>query len=415
VPTPDLSASEARRVALEALGFGRPRPKRTPGPRDLARVIRRLGLLQIDFVNVLAPAHYQVPFSRLGPYARTHLDDLVYRGREFTEHWAHVASIVPVETWPLLRHRMDRHEARPWGFDKIVEENPGYIDWVLDQVRTRGPLVADDLRDPDGTVRRIPGAWYGTVPRAALEVHFARSLLAVADRLPNFARVYDLAERVLPPQHHACKVESHDAQRELLRLAGRALGVAAAADLADYYRMPMGEARPRLAELVESGDLHEVRVEGWGAPAYLDREARIPRSIDAASLLSPFDPVVWYRPRTKRLFQFEYRLEIFVPEPQRMWGYYVLPFLLGERLVARVDLKADRAARRLLVLAAYLEPGADSGTVAEALAHELAAWAGWLDLDSVAVAKRAGFARTLVRACKEAGSRAGRYGMIPQI
>jgi uncharacterized protein YcaQ len=190
-------------------------------------------------------------------------------------------------------------------------------------------------------------------------------------------------------------VDREDAQRELLRLAGRALGIAAAADLADYYRMAIGEARPRLAELVEAGELREVRVEGWGAPAYLHREARVPRSIDQASLLSPFDPVVWYRPRAERLFQFAYRIEIFVPQPQRKWGYYVLPFLLGERLVARVDLKADRAARRLRVLAAHLEPGAGSGTVAQALVAELATWAGWLDLDAVTVEKRDGFARAL--------------------
>jgi uncharacterized protein YcaQ len=399
----DLKLSEARRVALAAQGFDRPRPKRPPGPRDLGRVIRQLGLLQIDFVNVLAPAHYQVPFSRLGPYPRAHLDDIVYRGGEFTEQWAHEASIVPVETWPLLRHRMERHRVRPWGFEKIMEENPAYIDWVLDQVRTRGPLVAGDLREPDGAMRRIPGAWFGSVPRAALEAHFGRGLLGIADRRPNFARAYDMAERIVPPQHHARRVDREDAQRELLRLAGRALGIAAAADLADYYRMPIGEARPRLAELVEAGDLREVRVEGWGAPAYLHREARVPRSIDAASLLSPFDPVVWYRPRAERLFQFEYRIEIFVPRPQRKWGYYVLPFLLGERLVARVDLKADRAARRLCVLAAYLEPGADSGAVAQALAGELAAWAGWLDLDAVTVEKRGVFARALAAARSGAG------------
>ena len=403
-PTLDLSLSEARRVALAAQGFDRPRPKRPPSPRDLGRVIRQLGLLQIDFVNVLAPAHYQVPFSRLGPYQRAHLDDLAYRGREFTEQWAHEASIVPVETWPLLRHRMERHRVRPWGCEKIMEETPGYVDWVLDQVRTRGPLVADDLREPDGTMRRIPGAWIGTVPRAALEAHFGRGMLAIADRRPNFARAYDMAERIVPPQHHTRQVDRQDAQRELLRLAGRALGIATAADLADYYRMPIQEARPRLAELVEAGELREVRVEGWGAPAYLHREARVPRSIDAASLLSPFDPVVWYRPRAQRLFQFEYRIEIFVPQPQRKWGYYVLPFLLGERLVARVDLKADRAARRLRVLAAYLEPGADSGTVAQALASELATWAGWLGLDAVAVEKRSSFARALAAAVRQAGA-----------
>jgi uncharacterized protein YcaQ len=411
-----LSLSEARRVALAAQGFDRPRPKRAPGPREIGRVIRQLGLLQIDFVNVLAPAHYQVPFSRLGPYRRAHLDDLVYRSGEFTEQWAHVASIVPVETWPLLRHRMERHEVGPWGFEKIMEEKPDYIAWVLDQVRTCGPLLAGDLREPDGTLRRIPGAWFGSVPRAALEAHFARGLLGIADRRPNFARVYDMAERVVPPQHHARRVDGEEAQRELLRLAGRALGIATAADLADYYRMPIREARPRLAELVEAGDLREVLVEGWSAPAYLHREARVPRSIDAATLLSPFDPVVWYRPRALRLFDFDYRIEIFVPEPKRKWGYYVLPFLLGERLVARVDLKADRSARRLRVLAAYLEPGTDSGTVAQALAGELAIWAGWLDLDSVAVEGRGGFGRVLADVLKkrQAGRRvspAGKSGL----
>lgn len=263
----DLSLSEARRVALAAQGFDRPRPKRRPGPRDLGRVIRQLGLLQIDFVNVLAPAHYQVPFSRLGPYPRAHLDELVYPRRQakapappFTEQWAHEASIVPVETWPLLRHRMERHRVRPWGFEKIMEENPAYIDWVLDQVRTRGPLVAGDLREPDGAMRRIPGAWFGSVPRAALEAHFGRGRLGIADRRPNFARAYDLAERIVPPQHHARRVDREDAQRELLRLAGCALGIAAAADLADYYRMPISEARPRLAEPVEAATCAKC---GW--------------------------------------------------------------------------------------------------------------------------------------------------------
>ena len=401
---PDFAVSEARRIALAAQGFDRPRPKRPAGPRQLARVIRQLGLLQIDFVNVLAPAHYQVPFSRLGPYRRAHLDDLVYRGREFTEQWAHEASIVPVETWPLLRHRMERHRVRPWGFEKIMAETPGYIDWVLEQVRLRGPLMAGDLPEPDGTMRRIPGAWFGSVPRAALEAHFGRGLLAISVRHPNFARAYDLAERIVPALHHTRLVDRDDAQRELLRLAGRALGIAAAADLADYYRMPMGQARPRLAELVEAGDLRQVRVDGWATPAYLHRDARLPPSIHASSLLSPFDPLVWYRPRAQRLFQFEYRIEIFVPQPLRKWGYYVLPFLWGECLVARVDLKADRGARRLRVLAAYLEPGADSGAVAEALAIELAAWAAWLNLDAVAVERRNAFARALAAAVRRIGN-----------
>ena len=191
----DLSLTEARRIALAAQGFDRPRPKGRVHRDHLRRAIRQLGLLQIDYVNVLAPAHYQVPFSRLGPYPRPLLDDLVYRRREFTEQWAHEASILPVETWPLLRHRMATHRVRPWGFESFLEQHPAYASLVLDQVRARGPLGADELPDPDGTPRRLPGAWVGTVPRAVLEAHFGRGLLAVAGRRPNFSRLYDLAER----------------------------------------------------------------------------------------------------------------------------------------------------------------------------------------------------------------------------
>ncbi|HEY2944513.1 MAG TPA: crosslink repair DNA glycosylase YcaQ family protein, partial [Vicinamibacteria bacterium] len=385
--TVELSSGDARRVALAAQGFDRPRPRGRVGAPDLRRTIRRLGLLQIDFVNVLVPAHYVVPFSRLGPYDRALLDEVVYRGREFTEQWAHEASIVPVETWPLLRHRMEAHRARPRGFDSFMEKNAGYVEQVLAEVRARGPLAADDLPSPEGGSRRIPGAWIGTVPRAVLEAHFGRGVLAVAERRPNFARAFDLAERRLPRDHYERRSTHEESQRELLRLAARAHGVGTAADLADYYRMPVRVARPRLADLVAAGDLREVRVEGWRELAYLHPRAKVPR-IDAAALLSPFDPVVWYRPRTSRLFGFDYRLEIFVPRPQRRWGYYVLPFLLGDRLVARVDLKAERPQRRLQVLAAYAEPGVRPGPVAGALATELKTMASWLKLDSVAVGRR---------------------------
>ena len=391
----DFSLGEARRIALAAQGFDRSRPNRRVNARDLAGTIRRIGLLQIDYVNVLAPAQYQVLFSRLGPYERSRLDDLIYRGREFTEQWAHEASIVPVETWPLLRHRMETHRVRPYGFEKLMAQSPGYVEQVLDDVRARGPLTADDLADPEDIPRKIAGAWHGTVRRAVLEAHFGRGLLAVTDRRSNFARVFDLAERVLPSRHHSREVGREDAQRELLRLAARSFGIAAADDLADYYRMPVREARPRIAELVEAGELREVRVAGWRAPAYLCREARMPRRIAAASLLSPFDPVVWYRPRTSRLFEFEYRIEIWVPAEKRKWGYYCLPFLLGDRLVGRVDLKADRTGRRLLVLAAYIEIHNDPGVVAKALARELHTMAEWLGLDSVAVERRGNLAREL--------------------
>ncbi len=375
----------------------------------LRGTIRRLGLLQIDYVNVLVPAHYQVPFSRLGLYERSLLDDVVYRGqgrgrrREFTEQWAHEASILPVETWPLLRHRMETHRVRPYGFERFMERHPDYVGWVLEEVHARGPLTADDLAGPKGCQswisRRIPGAWFGSVPRATLEAHFGRGALAVAERRPNFARAYDLAERVIPPEHHLRKVEREDAQRELVRLAARAHGIGVASDLADYYRMPIREARQRIAELVAADELREVRVRGWREPAYLHPEARLPSRIEASALLSPFDPAVWHRPRTARLFDFDYRIEIFVPREKRKWGYYVLPFLLGDRLVARVDLKADRAERGLLVLAAYIEPHAKPGAVADALGAELRTMATWLDLGSVAVKRRGDFARLLAAAC----------------
>lgn len=408
----DLSLIEARRIALAAQGFDRPRPRGRVDSRHLRGTIRQLGLLQIDYVNVLLPAQYQVPFSRLGPYDRSLLDDLVYRRREFTEQWAHERSIVPVESWPLLRHRRETHRVRPWGFEKFLESNPGYVDWVLKEVRARGPLTADDLPEPGGmpqlsgvrNVSRDPRrmtdrwGWGLAVKTQVLEAHFGFGRLAVAGRLPNFTRAYDLAERVLPPEHHRRKAGREEAQRELLRLAARSHGVGTVGDLADYYRMPVREARERLAELVGAGELREVRVEGWREPAYLHPEAQLPPRIDASSLVSPFDPVVWYRPRTARLFAFDYRIELFVPRAKRRWGYYVLPYLLGDRLVARVDLKADRTERRLFVPAAYLEPDAEPGVVADALAAELRTMAAWLGLDSVAVGRRGGFARAVAAA-----------------
>jgi uncharacterized protein len=396
----DFSQDEARRLALAAQGFDRPRPGGPVDETHLRRTIRQLGLLQLDFVNVVVPAHYQVPFSRLGPYERSRLDAVVYQRREFTEQWAHEASIVPVETWPLLRHRMETRRVRPYGFEKFLEQNPQYVQRVLDEVRARGPLTADELPPPDDGAHFLPSDWYWSVRRAVLEVHFGRGVLAVVERRPGFARVYDLAERVLSAEHHRRKVERDESQRELLRQAGRALGVGTLGDLADYFRMPAREARPRVAELVEAGELRPVRVEGWREPAYLHPETKLPRRIEAAALLSPFDPVVWFRPRAKRLFDFEHRFEIFVPAAKRKWGCYVLPFLMGDRLVARVDLKANRSERRLRVLAAHLEPHAEAAPVAAALAAELRGMAGWLGMERVAIEGRRGFARPLAAAVR---------------
>ena len=399
-----LSIEEARRRALAALGFGAPRPKR-PGARHLAAVIRRLGLLQIDFVNVLVPSHYLVPFSRLGPYDRAALDRVVYGGREFTEQWAHEASIIPVDLWPQLRHRRDTHIARPWGFDDIMAEHKEYVETAVGEITRRGPLGPSDMPDPSHTSRRLPESWYGSVPRAVLEACFGRGQLAVTARRENFSRVFDLAERVIPHEHYHRQVDRHESQRELLRIAARACGIGTAADLADYFRMKVGEAKPRIAELVEAGDLQHVHVEGWREAAYIPRDSKsaaapAPRAIDARALLSPFDPLIWFRPRTKRLFHFDYRFEIFVPAAKRKWGSYVLPFLMGDRLAARVDLKSDRPNNRLLVLGAYVEPWADAGAVASALASELQSLAGWLTFDTVRAGRRGNLARPLSSALR---------------
>ena len=349
---------------------------------------------------MLGPAHYHVLFSRLGPYDRALLDDLVYRRRELTEQWAHEASVLPMERWPLLRHRRETFRLRPHGFETFLARHPEYASHVFEQVRARGPLAADDLDGPVGTSTRIPGAWFGSVPRATLEAHFARGRLAVARRRPNFVREFDLAERIIPPEHYERRVRRDEAERELLRLAARAHGIGTASDLADYHRMPMRDVRPRLAELVERGDLRPVRVESWTDTAYLHPEASRPRRIGAAALLSPFDPVVWNRARVARLFGFDYRVEIFVPKAKRRWGHYVLPFLMGDRLVARVDLKADRPARRLHVLAAYLEPENHPAKVARTLATELRTLATWSRLDTVAVGRRGSLARALAAAVR---------------
>lgn len=396
--TVQLSLPEARAIALAAQGFDRPRPRRVT-IRDVARTIRRLALVQLDYVNVVVPSHYQVLFSRLGPYDRSLLDKLVYGSGEFTEHWAHEASIVPTETWPLLRYRRDEHRARPWGFDEFLRENPAYVAKVLDEVRARGPLRADEVPHPPGAPRQLEHSWFGSVPRAVLEAHFGRGALAIATREVDFARRYDLAERVVRAEHYGRSVDRSEAQRQLLLQAARAHGVGTLADLADYFRMPVRDARPRIEELVAAGALRDVRVDGWRAPAYLHPEAQ-PARIDARALLSPFDPVVWFRARTARLFGFDYRFEIFVPAPKRRWGAYVLPFLLGDRLAARVDLKSDRAARRLVVVGAWLERWADRATVVPALATELRGWADWLGLERVAAGRRGDLARSLSAAIR---------------
>jgi hypothetical protein len=383
---------------LAAQGLARPRPREPASDADLSATVRRLGLVQIDCVTVVAPAHYQVLFSRHGPYDRRRLDALLFERRDLLEQWAHEASIVPAEAWPLLAHRREAHRPRPWGFDAFLRTNPRYVERVLGEIRRRGAIAAEDVPHPDGHPARLDHSWYGTVRRATLEALFGRGVLAIAGRRPDFSRLYDLAERVVPAAHRGRTVPRAAAQRELLRIAARAQGVATSGDLADHWRMPVREARPRLEELAADGEIRPVRVEGWREPAWLHAGAAAPARAWGAALLSPFDPLVWTRRRTARLFGFDYRLELFVPEARRRWGTYVLPFLLGDRLAARVDLKAEREAGRLCVRAAHLEAGADPGSVAEALAREIRALAGWLGLQEVRVGRRGGLARALAAA-----------------
>jgi uncharacterized protein YcaQ len=269
-----------------------------------------------------------------------------------------------------------------------------YLGEVLDFVRQSGPVTSHDLPPVPGPKRR-PGDWHRSVPRWALEVHFGRGAVAVTERMSNFQRVYDLPERLIEASHYGRRVDAGEAQRELLRCAARACGVATLHDLADYYRMSPRDARPRLAELVEEGSLTPVSVEGWKEPAYLSPDARCPRAVRGATLLSPFDPVVWFRRRAERLFDFHYRIEIYVPEKKRRWGYYVLPFLLDERIVARVDLKADRKEGALLVQSAHPEENIDRLRVVEELAAELESLAAWLGLRRIVVKRRDAFAREL--------------------
>lgn len=353
-----------------------------------------IGVLQLDFVNVLLPAHFLIIWSRLGPYDRGKFEHYLYESGEYTEQWAHEASIVSTSDWPLLAHR--RREYQPWINSPIrnLRGSEKYLANILKQVRRSGPITAHEL-PPLETPKRKPGDWHKSMPRRALEMHFGAGDLGVSRRLPNFQRVYDLSERLIHGETLSSRWCKADAQRELLRRASQFLGIATSADLADYYRMSLRDAAPRIAELVEDGALYEIAIDGWSQPAYLARDATIPRNIGGASLLSPFDPVVWFRPRLKRLFDFEYRIEIYVPAAERRWGYYVLPFRVGDRIVARVDLKADRKRSMLLLQNAYLEATADMEDTAAALAAELRILAEWLKLDGVITMSANAFSRAL--------------------
>ena len=390
---PKLSLARARRIALAAQGFDRPRPARPPSAARIARLVGQLGVLQLDSVNVFLRAHYMPVFSRLGPYDRSRLDRIAGHGtgridRRLVEYWAHEASLVPVELHPLFRWRMADVDREAWGsISRIAREQPELVAETFELVERDGPIRARDT----GSVRPAPRPghmWNWHEGKVALEHLFFTGRIGAARRV-NFERLYDTIERVLPVGIREQPTPSpEDAQRELVRVAARALGVATEPDLGDYYRLPRAASKARVAELVEGGELIPVEVEGWSAPAYLWPTARAPRKVNARALVSPFDSLIWFRQRTERLFDFHYRIEIYTPAAQRTYGYYVLPFLLGDRLVARVDLKSDRDRGVLLVQGAYAEDGVDSGHVASELADELRLVTSWLGLNDIVIAPR---------------------------
>ncbi len=379
-----VSPASARRIALAAQGFGRARPE-TVAKRDLRRTVQRLGLHQIDSVNVLVRAHYLPAFSRLGPYDRGLIDRAAWgpsRERRLFEYWAHEASLLPLGMHPLLRWRMASAERGEIGWGSLkayAGERRGEAGAILERIREEGPLAASDFEEGKGR----SGWWEWGDTKRALEWLFWAGLITTATRRGSFERVYDLTERVVPAAILALPTPAEtEAKRGLVAHAAQALGIATETDLRDYFRLKPEAARRAVAELVEEGVLRPVAVEGWRRPAFLHRDARRPRRVRGQALLAPFDPLVWERARTERLFGFRYRIEIYTPAGKRVHGYYVLPFLLDEALVARVDLKADRQRSTLRVQRTTLEPGASAETE-ERLAAELELVARWLGLEGV--------------------------------
>lgn len=385
-----LTAAQARRIAVVAQGLAAARPARPVSRADLRRLIGRIQVLQVDSVSVAVRAHYAPVFSRLGPYDRGILDAAAWAHsarapRLLIEYWAHEAALMAVTDWPLLRWRMREYVHGRWGVE-IVRGNPRLVDAVLAAVGELGPSTAGQIEAHlDAGSRRGRGVWWNrSETKWVAEALFAAGVLATAHRA-GFARHYDLAERVLPGEVLARHVEEAEAVRELALRAATALGVATEADIRDYYRLRPDQSKPAVADLVAEGELEEVEVADWKSPAYLRAGQPVPRADRGTALLCPFDPLVFCRPRVRRLFGFDYRIEIYTPAAKRRFGYYVWPFLLDGELVARVDLKADRNSGELQVPGAFIESGRDPSRVAGALAGQLVTMAGWLGLDRVTV------------------------------
>lgn len=394
-----LTTLQARRIALGAQGFARQRPASSVTARHVNGVIDRLGLFQIDSVNVLQRAHYLPLFSRLGRYDPGLLERAAGRApRRLFEYWAHEAALVDVRLWPALQWRMQDATSMWGGVQQLADEQPELVREVLEDVRARGPLTARQV-ELDVTEGSKQGwGWNWSEAKRALEYLFYTGQVTAARRNGAFERLYDVPGRVLPSAVFSRPaLDEHEAHVELIRHAARALGVGTAQCLRDYFRLKPGPSQRAIDVLTAAGELIPTEITGWRRSAYLHVDATRPRSIQARALLSPFDPLIFERTRTEQLFGFRYRIEIYVPAAKRVHGYYVLPFLLGDALVARVDLKADRAAGVLIVQSAWGEPDAPE-TTASALATELRLMADWLGLDEVRVEPRGDLAGAL-QAC----------------
>jgi uncharacterized protein YcaQ len=399
-----LTAAQARRVAVAAQGFAESKPAGPVTRAHLRRLVARIQVLQLDSVSVAVRAHYAPVFSRLGPYDRSILERAAWNHtarspRLLVEYWAHEAALMAVDDWPLLRWRMREYADGRWG-KEIVRKNRQLADDVVTAVAELGPSTAGQIEAHlESEPRGRKGPWWDrSDTKWVAEALFASGALTTATRV-GFARHYDLSERVMPPEVFAREVDDDVAVRELVMRAATALGVATETDMRDYFRLGARQAKPVIADLVADGELDAVEVEGWSAPAYLRAGQIVPRVSRGTALLCPFDPLIFFRPRVERLFNFHYRIEIYVPEPKRQFGYYVWPLLLDGELVGRVDLKAERTRGALHAVGAFAEPGQDAGRVAAALATELRSMASWLGLEDVTVGERGDLAEPLRRLC----------------
>ena len=376
----ELTIVEARSLALAAQGFDKPRTKTKSTTADAVAVIKKLGVIQIDSVNVLVRSQELPLFSRLGDHDRNAISKATSQGKIF-EYWGHEAAHLPVDLHPVFRFKM--HAARSgklkhWGLTSFYADNKAFVRRILKHVEINGSTSARDLST---RTTKKSSWWDWDEAKTALEYLFLTGELMSCGRGSDFARVYDTPERVLPEKILQMPTLSEtDARKDLLVRAMRAQGVATLRDLADYYRQKPAVVKPLVSELVEQGVLREVAVDGWQDKAYVHRSAKLPRKLYATALLSPFDSLVWCRPRNERLFNFHYRIEIYTPKEKRKFGYYVLPFMMNGQMVGRVDLKADRENSKLLVQSVHTERGVKRSAVNDALTTELRLMASWLGL-----------------------------------